>query len=166
MKYDRKHALWLLLMWMAALAIAFMLEGCRSTERAVTAPEHHYHVAHQHDTLILRDTVRQETTTVVREVDSTTMAQYGIQLQTAQRAWLIQREALRREASELRHVTTDTIVLRDSVPVRVDIPAPLSRWQRWSMRTGNVVLRLSLLSIAGGAAWMIWKNLLRKAFRR
>ena len=167
MKYNMKTAIWLILLWIAIIVIAIMLEGCRS-ERVVTVPDYHEVVVHQHDTLIQRDTFEREQKTIVREVDSATMAKYGIQLETAQRAWLIQTEALRREVCELRQHQTDTVVQHDSIPYPVEVPVikevekPPSRWQKLSMRVGNAVLLLLLLAVVGGGVWLLF----RLRFRR
>ena len=65
-------------------------------EKVVTVPEvhelHHWHS----DTIRQTDSVVNNQTTVIREVDSATMAQDGIRLDKAQRAWLIQNDRLSR----------------------------------------------------------------------
>lgn len=166
MRYDKKSAIWLILLWIAIIVIAIMLEGCRS-ERVVTVPEYHEVVVHQRDTLIQRDTFERERKTIVREVDSATMAEYGIRLDAAQRAWLVQTDALRREVSQLRQHQTDTVVLHDSIPYPVEVPVikevekPPNRWQRLSMRVGNAVLLLLAMSVAGGFLYLIIRHRFR-----
>ena len=166
MTYNKTSGIWIALLWLAFVILACFMEGCR-TERVVTVPEYHEAVAHQHDTLIQRDTVEQERKTIVREVDSTTMAEFGIRLASAERAWLVQTNELRREVSRLRESKTDTVVRHDSVPYPVEVPVvkevekPPNRWQRLSMRVGNAVLLLLGLSLAGGFLYL----LLRHRFR-
>ena len=89
MKYTKTSTIWLILLYAAMILFACIMESCRS-ERVITVPEYHTLVAHQHDTLIQRDTVEREKRTIVRQLDSTAMADYGIRLENAERAWLVQ----------------------------------------------------------------------------
>jgi len=168
MKYDKTSAIWLIILWTALLFVALMLDGCHTPERVVTVPEYHTLVAHQRDTLILRDTIEHERKTIVRQLDSASMAEYGIRLERAERAWLVQNDALRREVSELRRHQTDTVTVHDSIPYPVEMPVvkevekPPNRWQRLSMRVGNTVLLLLALSCVGGFLYL----LLRHRFRQ
>ncbi|MBR1787620.1 MAG: hypothetical protein IJ762_00315 [Bacteroidaceae bacterium] len=149
MTYNKKSAWLFALLWILMLLLALVLESCR-TERIVTVPEYHEHIVHQHDTLIQRDTVQHERNTIVREVDSTAMAAYGIRLDKAERAWLIQTEALRREVSQLRQHQTDTVILHDSIPVPYPVEKPLTWWQSTSIKWFKWLLLL-LVAIMGWA---------------
>lgn len=147
MTYNKKSAWLLALLWNLMMLLALVLESCR-TERIVTVPEYHEHIVHQHDTIIQRDTIQHERNTIVREVDSTAMAAYGIRLDKAERAWLIQTEALRREVSELRQHQTDTVTLHDSIPVPYPVEKPLTWWQSTSIKWFKWLLLL-LVAIMG-----------------
>lgn len=166
MKYNQTSAIWLIILYAAMILFACIMDSCRS-ERVVTVPEYHTLLAHQHDTLIQRDTIEQAQMTIVRQLDSASMAEYGIRLEKAERAWLIQTDALRREVSELRQHRADTVTVRDSIPYPVEVPVikevekPPNRWQRLSMRVGNTVLLLLALSCVGGFLYL----LLRHRFR-
>ena len=166
MKYNQTSAIWLIILYAAMILFACIMDSCRS-ERVITVPEYHTQVAHQRDTLIQRDTIERERRTIVRELDSASMAEYGIRLEKAERAWLIQTDALRREVSELRQHRADTVIVRDSIPYPVEVPVikevekPPNRWQRLSMRVGNTVLLLLALSCVGGFLYL----LLRHRFR-
>ena len=163
MKYTRKSALWLILLWTALIAIALMLEGCRTTEYVPVETVHTEYI-NSIDTIEKVDSFWRDRTTVVREVDSTAMVQYGIQMKEKERAWLVLQTKLERELKKEREHNTDTIILRDSIPypvIRV-VEKPPNRWQKLTQRVGSTVLLLMLLAIAGGCAWM----LLRLRFRR
>ena len=166
MKYTKTSTIWLILLYAAMILFACIMESCRS-ERVITVPEYHTLVAHQHDTLIQRDTVEREKRTIVRQLDSTAMADYGIRRENAERAWLVQTDALRREVSQLRKHQTDTVVVHDSIPYLVEVPVikevekPPNWWQRLSMRVGSAVLLLLALSLSGGFLYL----LLRHRFR-
>lgn len=111
-----------LLIIICCLAVVLMIAsliGCKHVEY-VTVPEVHTEYHHTSDTVRQVDSIIDRQTTVVREVDSATMAQYGIQLEHAQRAWLIQSDRLMREIERLKEVKNDTLVVRDSIPYPVE----------------------------------------------
>lgn len=113
-----------------ALLIVGWLTSCTTT-KVVTLPEvHEYHHWHS-DTIRQTDSVTNNQKTVIREVDSVTMAQYGIRLDKAQRAWLIQTDRLQREIERLQSVSNTRDTVRDSVsvpyPVEVIKEVPMER---------------------------------------
>lgn len=130
---------------------AVVLAGCKTKERVVAVPEVHEHWHHTTDTVVKVDSVIERETTVVREVDSATMARYGVELKQAQRAWLIETDRMKRELSRLREAKRDTVVQRDSVPVpypvEVEVPAAISRWQHVRMALGDAVLWGAVIAI-------------------
>ena len=122
----------------------WLLCSCSAQERIVTVPEIH-EVHHNHtDSVIVRDSVTDLQTTIIRELDSAAMAEYGIRLQKAERAWLVQTDRLKRELSELKESKSDTVIQRDSVPYPVEVikevPANLSKTQRGLMLIGIAAL--------------------------
>ena len=137
-----------------ALLLLTAMGSCTTT-KYVPVPEVHEHWHHSTDTIRQTDSIIDRQTTTIREVDSATMAQYGIQLKDMQRAWLIETNRLQRELSELRQSHADTIHERDSIPypveVEKEVPAQLSWWQRLRLWLGNVVL----VALAGSAAYVL-----------
>ena len=131
----------------ALLLLAAM--GSCTTTKYVTVPEVHEHWHHSTDTIHQTDSIIDRQTTTIREVDSATMARYGIQMKDMQRAWLIETDRLQRELSELRQSHTDTIHERDSIPYPVEVikevPAQPSWWQRFLMHVGGITSSLLLI---------------------
>lgn len=131
-----------------ALLLLIAMGSCTTT-KYVTVPEVHEHWHHSTDTIHQTDSVIDRQTTTIREVDSATMAKYGIQMKDMQRAWLIQTDRLQRELSELRQSHTDTIHERDSIPYPVEVvkevPAQPSWWQRFLIYVGGVTSSLLLI---------------------
>lgn len=129
-----------------AVLLLISFSGCTTTGKVVTVPEvhelHHWHS----DTIRQTDSVVNNQTTVIREVDSATMAQYGIRLDKAQRAWLIQNDRLQREIERLQSISNTSDTVRDSIPVPVpvevvkEVPTELSWWQKTRMILGTIVL--------------------------
>ena len=132
------------------------LFGSCTTTKYITVPEVHEHWHHSTDTIHKTDSIIDRQTTTIREVDSATMAQYGIQLKQMQRAWLIETDRLQRELSELRQTRADTIHERDSIPYMVEVtrevPAPLTWWQQTRMHVGGIVIFLLIIF----AVWKIY----------
>jgi hypothetical protein len=117
---------WYLLTIAIVALLAWLLTGCTTT-KYVTVPEVHEHWHHSTDTVTQTDSVIDRQTTTIREVDSATMAQYGIQMKSLQTAWLIQTERLQREISALRVTRTDTVHERDSIPYPVEVVKEVPR---------------------------------------
>ena len=143
---------WYLLAIAVAALLGCLLMGCTTTEY-VTVPEVHEHWHHSTDTIRKTDSIIDRQTTIIREVDSATMAQYGIQMKDMQRAWIIETNRLQRELSELRQNHTDTIHERDSIPYPVVkiVEKELGMWQKIRMHAGEAVLAILGL----GVVWVI-----------
>ena len=141
---DGKRIL-LLVLWAAVmLSLLIMLAGCKTVY--VPTPEYHTEYHHTTDSVFHTDSIIDHKTTVIREVDSATMAQYGIKLEQAQRAWLIQSDRLYKEIERLKASKGDTVFIRDSIPYPVfvdkEVPAKLSNWQIFLMTLGKVSIAI------------------------
>ena len=126
-----------------------IFSSCTTTEY-VTVPEVHEYWHHSTDTIHKTDSMIDRQTTTIREVDSATMAQYGIQMSALQTAWLIQTDRLQREISALRATRTDTVHERDSIPYPVEVVKEVPR-ERSTVEW--VLLIIGLLAIA----WIIFR---------
>lgn len=141
-----------ILMWAVILTIIFVsMAGCRTVYKPYPVPEihteHHYHT----DSVNHTDSIIDYQTTIIREVDSTTMAQYGIRLAQAEKAWLIQSDKLYKEIEKLRTSKRDSIFIHDSIPYPVDVirevEKPLKQWQKGLIWWGVIVTLALILSI-------------------
>ena len=166
MKYNKISGFLILVFWIIFVIVAAILESCH-TERTAYIPEFHDKLSLQHDTLIRIDTFDRELKIIVREVDSTKMAEYGIRMASAERAWLVEAQELRRKISELRERKTDTFIQHDSIPYPVEVPVvkevekPPSRWRRFQQRIGGAVILLLGLSLGGGILYILFKHRIR-----
>jgi hypothetical protein len=133
------------------LVLVGFLMSCTTT-RVVTVPEVHEVHHHHTDSVFKRDSVIDHKTTTIRELDSAAMAQYGIKLERAERAWLIQTDRLQRELSELKEAKSDTVIQRDSVPYPVEVVKEVPRKSTWFERimfcTGIVSILCLILFVA------------------
>lgn len=145
-----------ILSFIGALIICALMGSC-TTERQVTVPEthieHHWHT----DTLLQHDSIHNEHTTVVRELDSAQMAEYGIRLKEAERAWLVESSQLRYMLSQLQHRAEIHDTVRDTIanlyPVDRVVQAQLSGWQHFLMWTGVIALIVLICFIAFKFLW-------------
>ena len=124
-------------------AVGIMLTACKNTEY-ITVPEIHEVHHHHTDSIKQTDSVTVEKETVIMQLDSAAMAQYGIQLKSAERAWLVKTAELEQRLQQLIENHTDTVHERDSVPYLVEVikevPAELTWWQQMRIHFANIVL--------------------------
>lgn len=150
------------IIWVLLIALmAALLSGCRST-KYITVPEvhdvHHYHT----DSIHQRDSVFKDSKTTIMQLDSAAMARYGIQLKSAERAWLVRTQELEFQLQQLAKIQRDSLHRVDSVPVpvpvEVKVPADLTWWQQFRLHLGNIALMvLGILALLGIAKWRGWQ---------
>ena len=158
------------------IILLILLSGCRTVyvDRPYPVPEvhteHHYHS----DSTSQVDSVINQQTTIIREVDSATMAQYGIRLEQAEKAWLIESNNLQREIEKLRQIKRDSVFIHDSIPVPYPVPEPyavpaeLTAWQIFRIKLANILLIAGFIAAAYGLYrirskwWPIVKRIIGK----
>lgn len=137
------------------LIAALVLGACRSVKYVPVVEKHTEYVSHT-DSMIYRDTLEIREQTIIRMVDSATMAKYGIQLGRMESAWLIQSDRIQKQISELLKAKKDTIEKMDTIPVpypvEVEVPAQLSWWQETRMHIGEISI-VALLVLLG--SWIV-----------
>jgi hypothetical protein len=139
----RRISVWLLIGLVAALIIG-VLNSCATKEKIVPVPEiheqHHWHTDSVHQT----DSIIHEKETTIMQLDSAAMAKYGIQLKSAERAWLVKTAELQRQIERLEAMSIQKDSVHDSIPYPVEVikevPAKLSWWQELMVRLGFVSL--------------------------
>jgi hypothetical protein len=113
----------------------------------MTVPEVHNFYHHDTDSVFINDSVIDHQTTIIREVDSATMAQFGIQLERQQRAWLVQNERLMKEISMLKQSKSDTVHIRDSIPVPYPVEKKITTKERLGYLINDLIVILCLLGV-------------------
>ena len=145
MMQQYKYWIWSVVGIVLMVIVGAMKSGCTTT-KYVPVPEvhteHHWH----NDTVIQKDSVVKESLTTVMQLDSAAMAQYGITLQKAERAWLVKTQEMERIIQELMAKSEAKDTVRDSSPYPVEVikevPAQLSWIQRAKQYLANLVLCL------------------------
>ena len=127
---------------------------CACSPEVMTVPEVHNFYHHDTDSVFINDSVIDHQTTIIREVDSATMAQFGIQMERQQRAWLIQNERLMKEISMLKQSKNDTVHIRDSIPVPYPVEKKVTAKERLGYLTNDLIVILCL----GGVVLLIFNR--------
>ena len=141
-------AKWAVLGLIAAILIGALC-SCSTQQKIVPVPEiheqHHWHTDSIHQT----DSIIRETQTTIMQLDSAAMAQYGITLKSAERAWLIRSKELERQIQQLMQLSQTKDTVRDSIPYPVEVikevPAKLSWWQGLLVRLGYIALAIVII---------------------
>ena len=137
--------------------IAFGLSACATKRQTVAQAEALTEVRTErvevHDTIHRVDTIIEREQVVVRPADSLTMAQYGVQLQAGQTAWLVERDRLRKEIDRLTESRAQNVERKDTVTqyfetireVEVEVERKPTFWQQ--MRNAAVAFFVILLLV-------------------
>ena len=138
-----------LLLWMC-------LTGC--SPRVVTVPEYHYEHHHTTDSVFQIDSITKEKNTIIREADSTMLAELGIRLRDGERAILVLRREVERLMNQQREIVHDTVVKVDSISVPYPVEKQLTRWQSLKMEAGGYLLALLIILVIVFAVVLIVKR--------
>lgn len=123
--------------YLIPVIVILMLYGCKT--QYIPVVESHTEYINRTDTVERVDSVISEKTTIIMELDSVTMAEYGIQLQGMQKAWLVEKNSLQRALSEFREIKTDTVIERDTTTVEVKVNE-LTKWQTFQCNSWFILL--------------------------
>lgn len=140
---------WLLCLafWLLAI-VAFV--SC-TTGKAVVVPEVRQTVVHERDTVTIKDSVRESSTTIIQQADSALMAEFGIRLDNMEHAWLVRQTDSKATVSNATFVVRKDSVVHDSIPVpypkEVYKDRKLSRWQSIKMALGDALIMLIIAYI-------------------
>ena len=124
---------------------SLLLVGC--SPNVVTVEKTHTEYVHNTDTLTIKDTVRSNTNTIIREArpeDSLLLAQYGIRLRDNERMLLFLQKQLEQEKSESKEVVHDTTIVRDTIPQIVTVEKELSWWERQKIALEGILKLLAV----------------------
>lgn len=138
----------------AVFAVACALFSSCTTTQYVPVPEVH-EIYHNHtDSIIKQDSVIHEKETTIMQLDSAAMAQYGIKLKAAERAWLVKTKELERQIERLMEMSATKDSVHDSIPVPYEVVKEVPR----KRDTVDWVLTITgVLSILGIIVWVVNK---------
>ena len=157
---DIKHLVIGIIMGLIACALITMCTGCTTTQYVPVESQHTEHHWHT-DSIYERDSVIKESLTTVMQLDSAAMAKYGIQLKSAERAWLVKSQELERQIQQMMQLSATKDTVRDSVPVPYPVeklvPAELTTWQKLRINIGTFMIFATLLFAVG---WLLKRKFL------
>lgn len=134
--------------------IVMMFCGCKNVEYVPIESshvEHHWH----HDSVEIVDTFIKDKSTIIRELDSAAMAEYGIRLRNAERAFLVQTQEFEKQVKELKEAKKDTAFIVKEKKVPVPVERKLNRWEQFKMDYGSFALGGSALAVVIIITWLI-----------
>lgn len=139
------------LLFLAILAAG--LAGCKETEYVPVVETHDVHHWHT-DSVKEKDSTYHEKTTIIQQLDSAEMAQYGITLKNAERAWLVKTAELERQIQQLMQLSQTKDSVHDSIPYPVEVikevPREPSGIERGLMMVGILAIMVIIICV-------VWK---------
>lgn len=149
----------LILLSFAAMLMCGLMMSCKTVEY-VEMPSHHTEHHWHTDSVMKTDSVIHEKETTIMQLDSAAMAQYGITLKAAERAWLVRTAEMERQIQQLMQMSQQKDSVHDTIPYQVEVvkevPADLTWWQQTRLHLANIVLWLLLLvAVVCGAKWYL-----------
>lgn len=159
-KFLIEWAEWSVIALIVAVGATLLLSLVSCSPKVVTVPEYHYESHHSSDTVFQRDSVTKEQKTVIREADSTMLAELGIRLRDGERAILVVQKELQRVLSQQKEAVHDTVCLTDSIRVPYPVEKKLSGWQNLCISFGGYVgIIIALLLLYLILMYYRWKKL-------
>lgn len=132
--------------------IALLFSSCAS--KKVLVPEVHERIVHQRDTVYRVDSVLTSTTTIIRQADSTMMADYGIRIGKQDKAWLVKQDQDTRSASTVRFIMRIDSIVHDSIPKYVPKNVYVEQEEPWYEK---VLVFLGICDVAVALIWAYCK---------
>ena len=133
--------------------LAAVLAGCKETEFVPVVETHDVHHWHT-DSVKQTDSVYHEKTTTIMQLDSAAMATYGIQLKSAERAWLVKTAELERQIERLMAMSATKDSVHDSIPYPVEV---IKEVPREPSRLERILMLFGLLAIMVIIIFVVWK---------
>ena len=115
-------------LWLAvAVAVCFLMGGCKTKYVPIETVKTEYH--HTRDSIHHTDSIIKETQLTIMQLDSEAMAQYGIKLENAGKAWLVLQKELESKIKKLMEHKTDSFIVTDTIRVPVPVVTNKVEWK-------------------------------------
>lgn len=130
-----KRFFWAFTTFILTMGTALFTLSCKTEYIPVETShtEHHWHT----DSIKEVDSVIHERHTTIMQLDSAAMAQYGIRLKNAERAWLVKSWELERQIEQLQKMSAIRDTVRDTIQVPYPVEKKLSKWQQAKVDWGG-----------------------------
>ena len=130
-----------------------MFSSCTTTKYVPVVETHDVHHWHT-DSVKQKDSVYHEKTTTIMQLDSAAMAMYGIQLKSAERAWLVKTAELERQIERLMAMSATKDSVHDSIPYPVEV---IKEVPREPLRLERILMLFGLLAFMVGIVWLAYR---------
>lgn len=128
-----------IVLWIVVIgAVCALLGSCKTEYVPIETVRTEYH--HTRDSIHHTDSVFKEKQVTVMQLDSEAMAQYGIKLESAEKAWLVLQQEMESKIKKLMEHKTDTFLKTDTIRVPVPVVTNKVRWQDKAAWAGVGVL--------------------------
>lgn len=132
--------------------LLLLLTGCKT--KYISVPEYHKEYISRTDSFFHTDTVKEKEWMTIKEVDSTQLAELGIQLKNIRSAYLIERNKNRERSNITLSAKTDTIFKTDSIPVPYPVERKLNKWERVKMDYGGMAIGGTFVAVCFIVVWL------------
>ena len=130
-----------------------MFSSCTTTKYVPVVETHDVHHWHT-DSVKQKDSVYHEKTTTIMQLDSAAMARYGIQLKSAERAWLVKTAELELQIERLMAMSATKDSVHDSIPYPVEV---IKEVPREPLRLERILMLFGLLAFMVGIVWLAYR---------
>ena len=130
-----------------------MFSSCTTTKYVPVVETHDVHHWHT-DSVKQTDSVYHEKTTTIMQLDSAAMARYGIQLKSAERAWLVKTAELELQIERLMAMSATKDSVHDSIPYPVEV---IKEVPREPLRLERILMLFGLLAFMVGIVWLAYR---------
>ena len=139
--------------------VCFFLGSCKTKYVPIETVKTEYH--HTRDSIHHTDSVIREKQVTIMQLDSEAMAQYGIKLESAEKAWLVLQKELESKIRKLMEHKTDSFIETDTIRVPVQVVTNKVRWQDKAAYIGlGIVMSVFIIVVIFIVRWLLARRLI------
>ena len=148
-----------IVLWVVIGALCALLGSCKTEYVPIETVKTEYH--HTRDSIHHTDSVIREKQVTIMQLDSEAMAQYGIKLESAEKAWLVLQQEMESKIKKLMEHKTDTFLKTDTI--RVPVPVVTEKKMRWQDKAAyiglGIVISLVIIIVVIMVRWLRARSL-------
>lgn len=139
--------------------VCFFMGSCKTEYIPIETVKTEYH--HTRDSIHHTDSIIKETQLTIMQLDSEAMAQYGIKLENAEKAWLVLQKELESKIKKLMEHKTDSFIKTDTIRVPYPVVTNKVRWQDKAAYIGlGIVISVFIIVVIFVVRWLLARRLI------
>ena len=139
------------------MAVA-LLTGCKTEYVPIETTKTEIH--HTRDSVHHTDSIIKEKQVTIMQLDSEAMAQYGIKLENAEKAWLVLQKELESKIRKLIEHKTDSFIKTDTIRVPYPIVTNVIKWRDKAAYIGlGFVVSVFIIVVIFIVRWLLARRL-------